>query len=78
MQSDADEGKNQKWLDALMSKQLHCCMMWVSVDRQLWPSVKYGLYCSMATMSELESVLLLFYGKILLLGGIVWTASNGV
>jgi hypothetical protein len=77
-QSDADEGKNQKWLNALTSGRLHHCMMWFSVDRQLWPSVKYGLCCSMATLSDLESVLLLFYGKMLPLGGIVWTASKGI
>jgi hypothetical protein len=52
-------------------------MMWFSVDCQLWPPVKYGLCCSMATLSELESALLPFYGKMLPLGGIVWTASKG-
>ncbi len=53
-------------------------MMWFSVDHQLWPSVKYGLCCSMATLSELESELLPFYGKMLPLGGIVWVASKGI
>jgi hypothetical protein len=52
--------------------------MWISVDRQLWPSVKYGLCCSMATVSELESVMLPFYGKMLPLGEIVQTASKGI
>jgi hypothetical protein len=32
----------------------------------------------MATLSELESVLLPFYEKMLPLGGIVWTASKGI
>jgi hypothetical protein len=63
--------KTKKWLDALTSRRLHCCMMWFSADRQLWPSVKYRLCCSMATLFELESVLLLFYGKMLPLGGVV-------
>jgi hypothetical protein len=53
-------------------------MMWFSVDHQLWPSVKYGLCCSMATLSELELVLLPFYGAMLLLGGIVRTAPKGI
>jgi hypothetical protein len=53
-------------------------MMWFSVDRQLWPSVKYRLCCSIATLSELESVLLPFYRKMLPLGGIIWTASKGI
>ncbi len=52
--------KTKKWLDALSSERLHRRMMWFSVDRQLWPSVKYGLCCSMATLSELELVLLPF------------------
>ena len=56
---------------------LHCRMMWFSVDHQLWPSMKYGLCCSMATLSELKLVLLPFYG-ILPLGGIIWTASKGI
>ena len=53
-------------------------MMWFSVDRQLWPSVKYGLCCSMATLSELESVLLPVYRAMLPLGGIVQTDSKGI
>jgi hypothetical protein len=32
----------------------------------------------MATLSELESVLLPFYRKMLPLGGIIWTASKGI
>jgi hypothetical protein len=46
--------------------------------RQLWPSVKHGLCCSMATLPELESVMLPFYGKMLPLGEIVRTASKGI
>jgi hypothetical protein len=52
--------------------------MWFSVDRQLWPSVWYGLCCSMATLPELESVLLSFYGKMLPLEGIVSKANRGI
>ena len=32
--------KHKKWLDALTGGRLNCHMMWFSVDRQLWPSVK--------------------------------------
>ncbi len=70
--------KTKKLLDALTSGRLHCHLMWISVDHQLWPSVKHGLCCSMATLSELESVMLPFYGKMLPLGGIVRTASKGI
>jgi hypothetical protein len=71
--------KNKKWLNALTSAgQLHCHMMWFSVDHQLWPSVKYGLCCSMATLSELKSVLLPFYSTMLPLGEIVWAAPKGI
>jgi hypothetical protein len=71
--------KTQKWLDSLTAGCLHSQMMsFSSVDRQLWPLVKYGLCCSMATLPELETVLLLFYGKILLLGGIVHNANHGI
>jgi hypothetical protein len=52
--------------------------MWFSVDRQLWPSVKYGLCCSMATLPDLEEVLLPFYGKMLPLGRIVSKANWGI
>jgi hypothetical protein len=70
--------KTKKWLDALTSGRLHHYLMWISVDHQLWPSVKYNLCCSMATLSELESVMLPFYGKMLPWGGIVRTASKGI
>jgi hypothetical protein len=70
--------KTKKWLDSLTNGQLHPRMMRISVDCKLWPSVKYGLCCSMATLSELKSVLLLLKGKMLPLGGIVWTASIGI
>ncbi len=70
--------KTKKWLDALTSGQLHCRMMWFSVDCQLWPSVKYGVCCSMATLSALESMLLPFYRAMLPLGGFVQTAPKGI
>ena len=70
--------KTKKWLDALTSGRLHRGLMWISVDRQLVPSVKYSLCCSMATLSELELVMLPFYGKMLPLGGIIRTASKGI
>jgi hypothetical protein len=62
--------KAQKWLD--------CQMMWFSVNQQLWPLVKYGLCCSIATLPELDTVLLPFYGKMLPLGGIVCKANSGM
>ncbi len=70
--------KATKWFNSLTAGRLHCRMMWFSVDRQMWPSVKYGLCCSMATLPELHSVLLLLYGKILPLGGIVSNANCGI
>jgi hypothetical protein len=70
--------KIQKWLDSLTAGCLHRQMMWFSVDRQLWPLVKYRLCCSMATLPKLETVLLLFYGKMLLLGGVVCKANRGI
>jgi hypothetical protein len=70
--------KTKKWLDALTSGQLQRHTMWFSIDHQLWPSVKYGLCCSMATMLELKTVLLPFHVKMLPSGGIAWTASKRV
>jgi hypothetical protein len=70
--------KTKKWLDALTSGRLHYLLVWISVDHQLWPSVKYGLCCNMATLTELELVMLPFYGKMLPMGGIVRTASKGI
>ncbi len=70
--------KTQKWLDSLTAGRLHCRMMWFSVGHQLWPLVKYGLCCSMAALPELETVLLPFYGKMLLLSGVVCKANRGI
>jgi hypothetical protein len=70
--------KAQKWLASLTASRLHRWMMWFSVDHQLWPSVKYRLCCSMATLPELEDVLLMFYWKMLRLGGIVSKEKRGI
>ncbi len=70
--------KATKWLNSLTAGRLHPRMMWFSVDCQMWPSVKYGLCCSMATLPELHSVLLPLYGKKLPLGGIVSKANRGI
>jgi hypothetical protein len=67
--------KTQKWLDSLTAGQLHRQLMWFSVDRQLWPLVKYGLCCSMATLPKLNTALLPFYKKMLPLGGVVRKAN---
>ena len=50
--------KAMKWFNSLKADRLHCRMMWFSVDHQMWPLVKYGRCCSMATLPELQSVLL--------------------
>ncbi len=55
--------KTKKWLDALTSERLHRRRIWFSVDHQLRPSIKYRLCCGMATLSELQLVLLPFYGN---------------
>ena len=53
--------KAKKWFDSLTAGRLHQRMMWFSVDRQMWPSVKFGLCCSMATLLELDAVLMPMY-----------------
>ncbi len=70
--------KATKWFNSLTAGRLHGRMMRFSVDRQMWPSVKYGLCCSMATLPELHSVLLPLYSKMLPLGGIVSKANRGI
>jgi hypothetical protein len=70
--------KAKKWFDSLTAGRLHRQMMWFSVDRQMWPSLKYGLCCSMATLLELDSVLMPLYGKMLPLGWIVSKANRGI
>ncbi len=70
--------KALQWFNSLTAGCLHRQMMWFSVDRQMWSSVKYGLCCSMATFPELHLVLLSLYGKMLPLGGIVSKANRGI
>jgi len=65
------KGKAKKCFFSLTAGQLHCRMMWFSVNRQMWPSVKYGLCYSMATLSELDSVVMPLYGKCYPLGGLL-------
>jgi hypothetical protein len=69
--------KAQKWLDSLTAGRLHCQMMRFSIDHQLWPSVKYGLCCSMATLPELEDIPLPFYGKCFCLVGLSARPTRG-
>ena len=52
--------------------------MWFSVDREMWPSVQYGLCCSMGTLSKLDLVLMPLYGKMLPLGGSVARPIGGI
>jgi hypothetical protein len=70
--------KTQKLLDSLTPGRLHRQMMWFSVGCQLRPLVKYGLCCSMATLPELETVLLPFHRKMLPLFGVVCKANCGI
>jgi hypothetical protein len=70
--------KAKKWFDSLTAGRLHRRMMWFSVDHQMWPSLKYGLCCSMATLSKLDLVLMPLYGKMLPLEGIVSKANWGI
>jgi hypothetical protein len=70
--------KTQTWLYSFTAGCLHHQMMWFSVDCQLWPSVKYSLCCSMATLTELETILSPFYGKMLPLDGLVCKANRGI
>jgi hypothetical protein len=72
------QDKAKKWFDLLTASQLHRRMMWFSVDRQMWPSVKYGFCCNMATLPELDSVLMPLYEKMLPLKGIVSKANWGI
>jgi hypothetical protein len=72
------KSKAKKWFNSLPAGRLHRQMMWFSVDRQMWPSAKYGLCCSMATHPELDSVLTPLYGQMLPLGGIVSKANRGI
>jgi hypothetical protein len=44
--------KAKKWFDSLTAGRLHRRMMWFSVDHQMWPSLKYGLCCSMASWTQ--------------------------
>jgi hypothetical protein len=70
--------KAKRWLESLTTGRLNRRMMWFSLDRQMWPSVKYGLCCSMATLSKLDVVLMPLYGKMLPLGGIIRKANRGI
>jgi hypothetical protein len=72
------KGNAKKWFDSLTAGRLHRRMMWFSVDQQMWPSAKYCLCCSMATLPELDSVLMPLYGQMLPLGGIVSKANRGI
>ena len=70
--------KATKWFNSVTAGRLHRQMMWFSVNHQMWPSVKYGICCSMVTLPELHLVLLPLYGKMLPLGWIFSKANRGI
>jgi hypothetical protein len=72
------QNRAQKWLDKVIARRLHRQMMWFSLDRQMRPSVGYGLCCSTAKFHDLEEFLIKQYSNISLIGGIICTAARGL
>ena len=67
-----------KWIGSAAGSKLHRRMFWTSVERQFWPSVSYGLCCSMATLKELEGALQTRYHKMVPKGGFIRTAKKEI
>jgi len=73
------QDKEQKWSDSTSGAKLHHYMLWISAERQFWPSAGFGLYSSMAFLKELDNALnSKFQYKMAPLGGIVCTYSEGI
>ena len=56
--------KADKWLKSATGGNWNRMMFWTSVERQFWPSVSYGLCCSIASLKELDGALKNQYYKI--------------
>ena len=70
--------KANKWLKSAAGSSLRRRMFWTSVERQFWPSVSYGLCCSMASLEELEGALKNQYYKMVPKGGLIRTAKREI
>ena len=70
--------KADKWIRSAAGARLHRKMFWTSVETQFWPSVSYGLCCSMATLEELEGSLQKRYHKMAPKGGLIRSAKREI
>ena len=68
----------QKWVDRAKEGGLKQRDVWFLADKQIWPSVGYGICRYTATIAKLDNCLKNLYWKIVPLGGVIWTTPAAV
>ena len=66
--------KTQEWVDRAKEAVLKWRDVWFLADKQMWPSVGYGISTSMAKLKDLEGCLKNPYWRLVPLGGVILTA----
>jgi hypothetical protein len=70
--------KCQKWVDRAKESNLKRKDVWFLADKQMWPSVGYGICSSVATVKELDSCLKNPYWQLVPLGGVIRTTPGSI
>jgi hypothetical protein len=70
--------KCQKWVDRAKEGSLNRRDVWFLSEKQMWPSVGYGISCNTATIKELDSCLKNPYWQLVPLGGVIRTTPAEV
>lgn len=74
----AMQQKAQDWTDRAKEGSLKRRDVWFLADKQMWPSVGYGLCCNMAPLKDLEHCLKRQYWQIVPLGGVIRTTPEAI
>ena len=72
------QSKTDSWLARAQESRLYKRMLIHSVERQLWPSVRYGLCCNLGSLKDLDAALYSRFRHIAPLTGIASTAKVGI
>lgn len=70
--------KCQKWVDKAKAGGLHRRDVWFLAEKQMWPSVGYGIGSNMGTIAQLDTCLKNPYWQLVPLGGVIRTTPAAI
>ena len=70
------QAKGKEWVESAKNGKMNRRFVWFSIERQLWPSVGYGLCSNTGSLRELTESMQPIYYEVLPLGGVVRKAPS--